>query len=166
MAIKLKNLEQIANTYNEQRFIYKDLSLDIAQTKLQAPGYRIPVPGADIRASFDAAAITNSLQNLFNTAPGQRFLFPEYGMDLKPYLFNPITEQAGDALGSEIFAAISTWEQRVRVINVIVNLNPDNNEYIINIIIEIPDLTITTTVDMVLDIKKQTFQILPTSKLS
>ena len=37
MAIKIKSLEKIANTYTEQRFIYKDLSLDLAQTKIQAP---------------------------------------------------------------------------------------------------------------------------------
>ena len=63
MAIKLKNLEKLANDYTEQRFLYKDLSLDISQTKIQAPGYRIPVPGSDIRASFDLAAVRNSLQN-------------------------------------------------------------------------------------------------------
>jgi phage baseplate assembly protein W len=166
MAIKIKNLEKIANTYTEQRFIYKDLSLDIAQSKIQAPGYSIPVPGADIRASFDLAAITNSLQNLFGTSPGQRFLFPEYGLDLRPFLFSPINEANGNVLGNKIFATISTWEQRVGVKNVQVNLDPDNNQYVINIIIEIPSLNLTTTINTALDIKRQTFQVLPTSRLS
>lgn len=166
MAIKIKSLEKIANTYTEQRFIYKDLSLDLTQTKIQAPGYSIPIPGADIRASFDQAAITNSLQNLFGTTPGQRFLFPEYGLDLKSFLFSPITEANGNVLGNRIFSGISTWENRVNVKKVQVNLDPDNNQYIINIILEIPQLNITTTIDTILDIKKQTFQVLPTSRLA
>ena len=166
MAIKIKNLEKIANTYTEQRYIYKDLALDIAQTKIEAPGYSIPTPGADIRASFDIGAIRNSLQNLFGTSPGQRFLFPEYGLDLKAFLFSPITEANGNVLGNRIYAGISTWENRVRTKNVQVNLDPDNNQYIINIILDIPSLNLTTTIDTVLDIKKQTFQVLPTSRIT
>lgn len=166
MAIKIKNLEKIANTYTEQRFIYKDLSFDITQSKIQAPGYPIPAPGADIRASFDLAAITNSLQNLFGTSPGQRFLFPEYGLDLRPFLFSPINEANGNVIGSQIFAAVNTWETRVQVQGVQVNLDPDNNQYLINIILNIPSLNLNTTVNTVLDTKKQTFQVLPISKLS
>lgn len=166
MAIKIKNLEKVANSYTEQRYIFKDLSLDIAQTKIEAPGYSIPVPGSDIRASFDLGAIRNSLQNLFGTSPGQRFLFPEYGLDLKAFLFSPITEANGSVLGNKIYAGISTWEPRVQVKNIQVNLDPDNNQYIINIILNVPSLNLTTTVETVLDIKKQTFQVLPTTRTS
>ena len=35
MAIKIKSLEKIANTYTEQRFIYKDLALDLNDKFLQ-----------------------------------------------------------------------------------------------------------------------------------
>lgn len=166
MAIKIKSLEKIANTYTETGYLYKDLSLDIAQSKIQTPGYNIPTPGADIRASFDLAAITNSLQNLFGTSPGQRFLFPEYGLDLRPFLFSPINEANGNVLGNKIFATISTWEQRVLVKNVEVNLDPDNNQYIINIILEVPLLNLTTTINTIFDIKKQIFQVIPTSRLT
>lgn len=166
MAIKIKNLENIASTYTQQRFIFKDLSLDITQTKIQAPGYKIPVPGADVRASFDLEAIRNSLQNLFATSPGQRFLFPEYGLNLRQFLFSPITEANGNVLGNKINIVISTWEPRVRVKNVQVNLDPDNNQYIINIIIDIPSLNLTTTINSTLDIKRQTFLVLPTSQIS
>lgn len=164
MAIKIKSLEKIANTYTETGYLYKDLSLDIAQSKLQAPGFNIPAPGSDIRASFDLGAITNSLQNLFGTSPGQRFLFPEYGLDLRPFLFSPINEANGNVLGNKIYATISTWEQRISVKSVQVNLDPDNNQYIINIIVEIPLLNITTTINTFLDIKKQIFQVIPNSR--
>ena len=86
MAIKIKNLQQIADNYRTQRYVYKDLSLDLTQTKIQSPGFNLPVPGSDIKADFDIGAIANSLTNLFNTLPGQRFLFPEYGLDLYQFL--------------------------------------------------------------------------------
>jgi phage baseplate assembly protein W len=166
MAIKIKSLEKIANTYIEQRFIYKDLSLDIAQTKIEAPGYTIPVPGADIKASFDLAAIRNSFQNLFGTVPGQRFLFPTYGLDLRGFLFDPITADNGNSIGTLIYQGISTWENRVRVKNVYVTADPDNHQYIINIIVEVPAFNTTATIESILDVRKQSFQVLPTSRVT
>ena len=164
MAIKLKNLERIAKTYTEQTYLYKDLTLDIAQTAIEAPGYRIPVPGTDIKASFDLGAIKNSLQNLFSTKPGQRFLFPEYGLNLDQFLFQPITEANGNVIGNTIFTTINIYEPRVSVRNVQVFLDPDNNQYLINILLDIPSLNIETTIETVFDIKRQSFIVLPTSK--
>ena len=164
MAIRLKNLEKISNNYTEQRYLYKDLALDISQTTLDAPGFNLPVPGSDIKASFDLAAIKNSLQNLFSTKPGQRFLFPKYGLNLDRFLFSPITEPNANIIGNTIFSTINIYEPRVSVKNVQVLLDPDNNQYLINIIIEIPTLNLTTNIETVLDIKKQSFLILPQSK--
>ena len=78
MAIRLKSLETAAKQFTEQRYLYKDLTLDINQSDLEVPGYTLPIPKEDLKASFDLGAIRNSLQNLFNTLPGQRFLFPNY----------------------------------------------------------------------------------------
>jgi phage baseplate assembly protein W len=165
MAIKLKTLEQISQTYTEQKFLYKDLGFDIDQTQISAPGFKIPVPGSDINASFDIAAIRNSLQNLFSTSPGQRFLYPEYGLDLKQFLFSPISEANGSILGNKIFATINNWEPRVSVQNVEVLIDPDNNQYVISIYINIPVLKREVTLESLLDIKKQSFVILPTSQI-
>jgi phage baseplate assembly protein W len=166
MAIKLTNLEQLANiVQNRDGFLYKDLSLDIDQTKLVSPGFTISIPGVDIKASYDLAAIKNSLQNLFSTKPGERFLFPEYGLDLQEFLFSPITELNGNIIGTKIFTTINNWEPRVIVSRVNVFTDPDNNQYLINIIIDVPTLNITTTLETSLDIKKQSFTILPTSQI-
>jgi phage baseplate assembly protein W len=166
MAIKLKSLERLGNTLdNRERYLYKDLALDITENEFLAPGFKIPVPGTDIKASFDLAAIKNSLQNLFNTKPGERFLYPEYGLDLQVYLFLPITELNANIIGSKIFNTINSWEPRVNVKNVTVIIDPDNNQYLINIIVDVPTLNINTTIETVLDIKKQTFTVLPTSQI-
>lgn len=164
MAIKIKSLENISKNYSEQQYLFKDLSLDITETKLYAPGDTLPIPSTDIKASFDLAAIRNSLQNLFNTIPGQRFLFPDYGLDLYQWLFTPITEANGNTLGNKIYSTINNYEPRVNVKNVDVILDPDNNQYLINIIINIPYLNLQTTINSVLDIKKQSFIVVPNSR--
>jgi predicted component of type VI protein secretion system len=164
MAIKIKQLEKIANTYTENRYLYKDLFLDISRTKIEAPGYRLPIPGTDIKADFDVGAIINSLTNLFNTLPGQRFLFPKYGLDLYQFLFEPITQFNGELLGTTILQAIKTYEPRVIPRQVNVKLLPDENQYNVTIAIEIPALRLLAEPEFLLDVKKQTFIFLPTAR--
>jgi phage baseplate assembly protein W len=165
MAIKLSNLKNIARDFSEQNYLFKDLALDISQTEIREPGFEIAVPGSDIRASFDLAAIKNSLQNLFSTKPGERFLFPEYGLDLTEFLFTPITESNANILGEIIFNTINIWESRVSVENVQVTMDVDNNQYLINIIISVPILNLNTSIEALIDIKKQALIILPTSQI-
>jgi phage baseplate assembly protein W len=164
MAIKIQSLQQVADTYIESGYLYKDLGLDLQQTSIIAPGFNIPTPGTDIRASFDLAAIKNSLLNLFNTLPGQRFLFPEYGLDLYQFLFSPITEFNGQILGDKIFDGIKTYESRVTPKQVRVEIDADNNQYNVTVIIEVPLLRLTADVEFLLDVKKQTFIYLPNSR--
>jgi len=161
MAIKIKDLETLANQYTTNAYVYKDLTLDLTKTKIESPGLILPTPSTDIKASFDVEAITNSLVNLFNTSQGQRFLFPEYGLNLKRFLFSPITINNGRALGNAIFNGIKTYETRVQVLKVDVVAVPDDNAYEITIAINIPLISQTTEVGFIFDIKRETFISLP-----
>lgn len=164
MAIKIKSLETIAKTYTEQQYIYKDLTLDLARDQTLTPGYNPgDVPKIDIKADKDYNAIRNSLTNLFNTVPGQRFLFPDYGLDLRQYLFSPITEFAARDIGSNILRCISKYEPRVNVVNVNVEASPDDHRYNITLILNFPALNTTNTVDYTFDIKGQSFILLPST---
>ena len=162
MAIKIKNLEQIASEYTSKQYVYKDLSLDLTTTKIPAPGFKLPTPGGDIKASFDVSAIGNSLVNLFNTLPGQRFLFPKYGLDFRQFLFSPITVGTGELIGRKIYDGIKIYEPRVNPLRVKVEADEDNNQYNITVILEIPVLNISTETDFILDVKKQHFIQVPT----
>jgi phage baseplate assembly protein W len=164
MAIKLQQLEQTAKNYTDQRYIYKDLALDFEREFYNSPAFPTPVISNDIKASFDISAIKNSLTNLFNTLPGQRFLFPEYGLDLYQFLFQPITLSNADLIGNAIYQGIIKYETRVNVIKVNVEADPDNNRYNVTIIISIPLLAVTVEQPFVFDIKKQTFIAIPTSR--
>jgi phage baseplate assembly protein W len=164
MAIKLKSLEQLAKTYTEQRYVYKDLSLDLQQSSLQEPGFNLPIPGTDIKASFDLGAIRNSLQNLFNTLPGQRFLFPEYGLDLHQFLFLPISDNTSQAIADKMLRGIQRFEPRVSVQNINVIPDIDNNTYNITIVVQIPIFQQNSILTGQLNIKTQTFTFLPTTR--
>ena len=161
MAIKIKNLEQIANEYIDKQYVYKDLSLDLATTKVSTPGFKSPIPGADIKASFDINAIGNSLVNLFNTLPGQRFLFPEYGLDFRQFLFSPITVENGELIGRKIYNGIKTYESRVNPLQVKIKADDENNQYNITVILQIPVLNISSETNFIMDIKKQQFIQIP-----
>lgn len=164
MAIKIKELETLADTYTDNGYLYKDLALDIEQNTLVEPGYTTFIRNTDIKSSYDLAAIKNSLQNLFNTLPGQRFLFPEYGLDFYQFLFSPITELNGQILADKTLRSIKLYEPRVIPRKIIVTIDPDNNQYLLNIIIEVPAFNTTIQTDFVLDTRKQTFIYLPTSR--
>jgi phage baseplate assembly protein W len=164
MAIRLKNLETAAKQYTEQSYLFKDLTLDIGENNLEVPGYTLPVPQSDLKASFDLGAIRNSLQNLFNTLPGQRFLFPDYGLDLYQFLFLPITQSIGQSIGERMLRAIEQYETRIYVKQINVKPDPDNSTYIISIAIEIPIFKQETTLQGELNIKSQSFVFLPTSR--
>lgn len=161
MAIKIKELETLANQYSVERYVFKDLALDLSQTKIQAPGLQIPTPGTDIKASFDLEAISNSLTNLFNTSRGQRFLFPEYGLNLRQFIFSPITAENGRIIGRIIFDGIRRYEPRVIVEQVNVVAVPDDNTYEISIAIQLPVIQLTTEINFLFDIKRESFISLP-----
>jgi phage baseplate assembly protein W len=164
MAIKIKSLEDVAKNYTEQKFVYKDLFLDLQISRFVTPGFKESIPSNDIKTDFDLGAIKNSLLNLFNTLPGQRFLFPEYGLDLYQFLFSPVTVENGDLIGNVIYNGVRTYEPRVTPRQVKVAADPDNNQYFITIIIDVPVFNITTNVDFSLDIKKQSFVFLETTR--
>jgi phage baseplate assembly protein W len=164
MAIKLQQLEQTAKNFTEQKYIYKDLALDFEREFNNSPAFPTPVISNDIKASFDTSAIKNSLTNLFNTLPGQRFLFPQYGLDLYQFLFQPITLENADEIANTILQGIQTYEPRINVIKIIVDADPDNSKYNVRIIIEIPLLAVTVEQPFVFDIKKQSFISIPTSR--
>lgn len=161
MAVRIKDLEALADEYTANRYVYKDLSLDLAKTKIEAPGLLLPTPGTDIKGSFDIEAISNSLTNLFNTDRGQRFLFPEYGLNLKRFLFTQVTIENGEAIGDLIYNGISTYEPRVKPLKVKVVAVPDQSLYKITAVIEIPIIKKTTDLNFIFDLRKESFISLP-----
>lgn len=160
MAIKINILENISQQYTDKQYTYKDLFLDITKENIYQPGYKSTIPGTDLKVSFDDRAIANSLTNLFNTLPGQRFLFPDYGLNLNQYLFLPVTQNIGQAIGENMARTIDKYEPRVTVQKINVIADPDNYQYLITLSLQIPTLNKVTNFNSVLNTQAQSFVIL------
>jgi phage baseplate assembly protein W len=127
---------------NEDNYTYTDFFLDLQEDNVKSSNF-IYTTGTnrDIKVAYDLNAIRNSLRNLFNTVKGERYLQPEYGSDLRRYIFEPITERTGSAIASEIKQSINNWEPRVKLTGLQVYGYEDRNEYEITISLAVPFLT-------------------------
>jgi phage baseplate assembly protein W len=164
MAIKISNLQQISDQYKQKDYYYKDLHLDFEKSSNFSTSLNRKIEGNDVKIDFDESAIRNSLRNLFNTKPGQRFLFPLYGLDLYQFLFEAVSEFNGQLIGEKIVTSIENFEPRVSVVECNIIAKPDDNEYDITIVVKIPILNSVASINTLLDIKNQSFIFLETSR--
>ncbi|NTS41818.1 GPW/gp25 family protein [Flavisolibacter sp. BT320] len=61
------------------------------------------------------ADINSSLEILFATTQGERILLAEYGCDLKPFLFEPLTTTMKTLIADRVKTAILYYEPRIKV---------------------------------------------------
>ena len=141
MALKLDILKDTKNTNSFRSYSYADLHLDLelnSYTSDKAVG--TSKNAQDLKLSYDENAIYNSIKNIFNTKKGQKILTPTFGLDLEQYLFENISKENGELIGTTIFEELSLYEPRIIVNNVDIIARPDQNEYKISISITIPPL--------------------------
>jgi hypothetical protein len=121
---------------------YTDISMDI-EVNNHATDENLfkPINSSDIERSVDEQAIKNSLVNIFNTIPGQKVLNPEFGLNLKKFLFDPLTEFTAQRISETIFNGITRWEPRVKIINIDVQKNVRDMQFTISLTLSIPKLS-------------------------
>jgi len=106
------------------------------------PVQRISQSFRDVSASFkvnpitddlivvtNANAIARSIRNLIMTVPGERPFNPALGSNVSRLLFDPMDQMTSMNIRSEIEHTINKFEERVELLEVIVNPNVDENEY-------------------------------------
>jgi phage baseplate assembly protein W len=130
------------NLNGGKQYLYADLHLDlegsynVGNTLYQKPEIN------DFKLDYDINAIKNSLANLFSTTPGEKVLNPEFGMDLRKYLFDPATRDVAENIRDEIYRQIAKFEPRVKIQNINITVLEDVNEFDITLVINIPSLNI------------------------
>jgi phage baseplate assembly protein W len=83
----------------------------------------------DIVLSVDDQAVIRSVRNLILTNHFERPFHPEVGSNVTKLLFEPITPLTANYLQREIEDTIKNFEPRVKLQQVVVQVNPDNNSY-------------------------------------
>lgn len=91
--------------------------------------------GGGIKMSSDEVDIHESLQILFGTATGERFLQHEYGLDMHELMFEPMSTTLRTFLIDRVRTAILIYEPRIKVINLDID-SPDPNEGSLRILLE------------------------------
>lgn len=59
--------------------------------------------------------ITQSIENILMTIPGERVHLPEFGSQLQRYLFRGLNLETAEELLTSIIVSIERWEKRVVV---------------------------------------------------
>jgi len=122
-------------------YLYSDIHLDLVNDyKVVGNFKKSETQLIDIKVSYDDAAIRNSLNSLLNTNPGERLLLPEYGINMKRYIFSPVSTGNAYAIGTVIKQGIERWEPRVSVKLITVVPVPDDHRYDIALDLFIPSL--------------------------
>ena len=73
-------------------------------------------------------SVQNSLNNIFTWMPGQRILNPEFGSNLRQYLYRGITPQNTEEIIAEIKHCIMQWEPRINVVRIVDASTYDDHE--------------------------------------
>ena len=126
----------------KQGYLYKDLFLDLDTSVYYNKQLNKSTILKDAQGLYDENAVLNSITNIFLTAPGEKILSPEFGLDLRRYLFEPISDFSAFSIKDDIQNRLPLMEPRVEIEGVSVIPDADNNEYKINLQINIPSLNV------------------------
>ena len=110
------------------------------------PVQRVSKSFKDISASFqinplnrdliglkNGNAIARSIRNLIMTVPGERPFNPVLGSQVPNLLFENLDKLTASSIKSEIINTITNFEPRVRLNEVIVKAQPNNNQFDVQI---------------------------------
>jgi len=78
------------------------VGIDLPFTKSNTYGYFSPT-------LTTVEAVKNNIKSLLNTDVGERYLQPTLGLNLKKYLFEPVTEDTNLLIEDEIVGSFRKW---------------------------------------------------------
>lgn len=144
MAIKLNVIQSTAQVENaiKQGYLYKDIDFDLQYGYTDNKQLYANKEKKDLVALYDVASVINSLKNILTTSPGEKLLNPVFGLDLRDYLFESVTETKGYFIGEDILTSLPLQEERILLNRVEVLVDAEAQEYTINLDIGIPTLNI------------------------
>jgi phage baseplate assembly protein W len=144
MAIKLNILKPTIDVENSIKlgYLYKDVMFDLTPSFTNNVELYKDEEQKDLKAIYNAGAVINSIKNILTTSPGEKILNPLFGVDLRDYLFEPVTETRAFFIGTDLYNGLTTQEPRITIERVDIVAVPDESQYEISLSITIPSLNI------------------------
>ena len=91
----------------------------------------------DLVVSKDASAIKQAIVNLLLTNKGEKLMNPEYGSNIRSYLFEPLDYGTAAEIKGNIKYTIDRWEPRINILNLNATPNFDDNGFDVDMTYEI-----------------------------
>ena len=85
----------------------------------------------------DEQAVRRSMRNILQTNTTERLFNPEFGGGLRRFLFEDISVMTSDLIKDAVFDSITKYEQRARIIDVLVVSNEFAHSYEVSVYYEI-----------------------------
>ena len=134
------SVDKADNAALSQGYLYKDLFLDLETSVYYNPEFNKSSVLKDVQGLFDIPSIKNSIANIFLTSPGQKILNPTFGIDLRRYLFDPVSDFTAFQIKTDITNNLTDQEPRIQLENTAVIPDTDRQEYYITLQINVPSL--------------------------
>lgn len=83
----------------------------------------------DLQVVKDSADIKQSIKSLLLTRRGERLFNSDLGTSLSDLLFEPLDYGTASLIRDEIYEVIGTYESRIDIIELNVDINADDNGY-------------------------------------
>jgi phage baseplate assembly protein W len=126
----------------KQNYLYKDLFLDIKNSYSYNSQLNRKEELKDVAGLYDIEAIKNSIANALLTSPGEKILSPEFGIDLRRFIFEPVDEFTEEDIKEDIESNLPRFEPRIELENVEVQGLEDEQQYNIQLQINVPSLNV------------------------
>ena len=78
--------------------------------------------------------INQSVKTILSTTPGERLMLPEFGSNLKQYVFEQLDFTTTELIIAEVELALERWEDRISVQDVYVEQLEDDNILILTVV--------------------------------
>lgn len=132
--IKISNL---TNRKGKNNYIFSDLHLDFTPNQVTKNSVNNDiVVGNDIASDVDQKAIMNSIRNIISQ---RRYLDSAFGVNIRKYIGEPVSDLIGMAIGDAIDKGITLYEPRVSLTKLLVAPDYDKNTYHIFIFLTTPN---------------------------
>ena len=91
----------------------------------------------DLVVSRDASAIKQAIINLLLTNKGEKLFNPQYGSNIRSYLFEPLDYGTAQQIIGNIEFTVSKWEPRIQILNIDAIPNYNDNGFDVEMTYEI-----------------------------
>tara|TARA_R110002020_G_scaffold90534_11_gene220471 strand:+ start:72 stop:512 length:441 start_codon:yes stop_codon:yes gene_type:complete len=125
------NISLGSNDITQERgFKYRDFDI------------RFVVGNKDYNTHDDLDAVFQGLRNIFGWNKGERIILPEFGNNIRSFLYEPINDKTINDISRDLKNTIERWEPRVLITTVNARRDPeDEHTLVVELIFTVPTLS-------------------------